>query len=185
MILIAGLGNPGKEYYLTRHNAGFVVVGRLSESLGITESKRKFKSRTAFASFSEKSILLMQPLTYMNESGSAISLARKFYKDEINRILIIHDDIDLEFGKLKFKKNGGYSGHKGLISISQMNGNTEFDRLRFGVGRPPGIKTAADYVLKKFSRDEQKELDLLLAVSVDAIKDYIVFDIDYCMNKYN
>jgi len=185
MILIAGLGNPGKEYYLTRHNIGFIVIDKFLESLGIRDSKRKFKSKTAFASFADKSILLMQPLTYMNESGSAILLARKFYKDEINRLFIIHDDIDLEFGKLKFKKNGGNAGHKGLISISQMNGNAEFDRLRFGVGRPPGIKDAADYVLKKFSKIEQKDLEQLLMISVDAIKDYISFDIDYCMNKYN
>ncbi len=185
MILIAGLGNPDKEYYLTRHNIGFIVIEKFLESLGVKDRKRKFKSKTASALVAGESILVMQPLTYMNESGFAVSMARKFYKDEIKKILVVHDDIDLEFGKLKFKRNGGNAGHKGLISISQLNGNIEFDRLRFGVGRPPGVKAAADYVLKNFSKTEQKELDLLLALSVDALKDYIGFDIDYCMNKYN
>ncbi len=185
MILIAGLGNPGKEYYLTRHNIGFIVIDKFLESLGVKDKKRKFKSKIASAVFADVPILVIQPLTFMNESGFAVSMARKFYKDEIKKIFVVHDDIDLEFGKLKFKRNGGNAGHKGLISISQANGNTEFDRLRFGVGRPPGVKAAADYVLRNFSKAEQKELDLLLTLSVDAIKDYINFDIDYCMNKYN
>ncbi|MDD5659355.1 MAG: aminoacyl-tRNA hydrolase [Actinomycetota bacterium] len=185
MILIAGLGNPGKEYYLTRHNIGFIVAEKFLESLGIKGKKRKFKSKIAYTLLENIPVLIMQPLTFMNESGFAVLMARKFYKNEIKKILVVHDDIDLEFGKLKFKKNGGNAGHKGLISISQVNDNVGFDRLRFGVGRPPGVKTAADYVLKKFSGNEQKELDLLLSLSVDAIKDYIGFDIEYCMNKYN
>ncbi|MCX6384528.1 MAG: aminoacyl-tRNA hydrolase [Actinobacteria bacterium] len=185
MILIAGLGNPGKEYYLTRHNAGFILLDKLLGNLGVKDRKRKFKSKIAFASFAEKSILFMQPLTFMNESGSAVLQARKFYKNEIDRLLIVHDDIDIEFGKIKFKKNGGSAGHKGLLSIAHLNADVKSDRLRFGVGRPPGIKAVANYVLKNFSKAEQKELDLLLAAAIDAIKDYISFDIDYCMNKYN
>ncbi len=185
MILIAGLGNPGKEYYLTRHNAGFLLVDRLLDNLEVKDRKRKFKSKTAFAYFAEKTILFIQPLTFMNESGSAVLQARKFYKDEIQKILIVHDDIDIEFGKMKFKKNGGNAGHKGLISISQHNSGVALDRLRLGVGRPPGIKTAANYVLKNFTKTEQKELSQVFETAMEAIKDYIVFDIEYCMNKYN
>jgi peptidyl-tRNA hydrolase, PTH1 family len=185
MILIAGLGNPGKEYYLTRHNAGFLLVERLLDNLEVKDRKRKFKSKIAFASFEEKKVLFMQPLTFMNESGSAVLQARKFYKDEIKKILIMHDDIDIEFGKIRFKKSGGNGGHKGLISITQHNSGIEFDRLRLGVGRPPGIKAAANYVLKNFTKTEQKELLQIFDMAAEAVKDYINFDIDYCMNKYN
>ena len=185
MILIAGLGNPGKEYYLTRHNAGFLLVDRLFDNLELKDKKRKFKSKIAFASFAEKTILFIQPLTFMNESGSAVSQARKFYKDDIQKILVVHDDIDIEFGKIRFKKNGGNGGHKGLISISQLNSGIEFDRLRLGVGRPPGIKAAANYVLKNFTKTEQKELTVVFETAMEAIKDYAGFDMEYCMNKYN
>lgn len=184
MILIAGLGNPGKQYYLTRHNIGFILIDKFLESLSVKEKKRKYKSKTALISFDGGTVLVMQPLTFMNESGSAVLLARNFYKD-VHKILVIHDDIDLEFGIIKFKKNGGNAGHKGLISISHLNPGVKIDRLRFGVGRPPGIKAAADYVLNNFTKDEQKELDVIIAAAIDALKDYIMFDIDYCMNKYN
>ncbi|MHB1347169.1 MAG: aminoacyl-tRNA hydrolase [Candidatus Humimicrobiaceae bacterium] len=185
MILIAGLGNPGKEYYLTRHNAGFLLVDRLLDDLEIKDKKRKFKSVTAFASFDEKTILFIQPLTFMNESGSAVLQARKFYKDEIQKILVVHDDIDIEFGKIRFKKNGGNAGHKGLVSISAHNSGVVIDRLRIGVGRPPGIKTAANYVLKNFTKTEQKELSQVFETAAEAVKDYISSGIEYCMNKYN
>jgi len=185
MILIAGLGNPGKEYYYTRHNAGFLVIDKILENLNINERKRKFKSKVAFANFEGKPILFMQPLTFMNDSGVAILQARKFYKDEIERILIIHDDIDLDFKTIKFKKNGGTAGHKGLNSILNLNPNLEFDRLRIGVGRPPGVKTAANYVLKNFNKSQLEEFENILQICVEAVKDYILFDIEYCMNKYN
>jgi PTH1 family peptidyl-tRNA hydrolase len=185
MILIAGLGNPGKEYYLTRHNAGFLLTDMLIENLEAGDKKRKFKSKTAIARFAEKIILFLQPLTFMNESGSAVLQARKFYKNDIDRILVVHDDIDIEFGKIKFKKNGGNAGHKGLISISQANTGIDFERLRIGVGRPPGVKAAANYVLKNFTKTEQKEFSEVFNKAVEAVKDYIIFDIEYCMNKYN
>jgi len=185
MILIAGLGNPGKEYCLTRHNAGFLLVDRLLDVLDVKDKKRKFKSKTAFAILAEKKVLFLQPLTFMNESGFAVLQARKFYKHEIEKIFVIHDDIDIEFGKIRFKKMGGNGGHKGLISIAQHNPGIEFERLRIGVGRPPGVKAAANYVLKNFSKTEQKELLSIFENSVDAVKDYISFGIEYCMNKYN
>jgi PTH1 family peptidyl-tRNA hydrolase len=185
MILIAGLGNPGKEYFLTRHNAGFLLVDRLLDNLEVKDKKRKFKAKIAFASFAEKTILFIQPLTFMNESGFAVLQARKFYKNEIQKILIVHDDIDIEFGKIRFKKNGGNAGHKGLISIAHLNHGIEFDRLRLGVGRPRGVKAAANYVLKNFTKTEQKELSQVFETATEAVKDYIDFDIEYCMNKYN
>jgi len=185
MILIAGLGNLGKEYYLTRHNVGFLIIDMILDNLGVKDKKRKFKSKAAFVSFAEKKILFIQPLTFMNESGSAILQTRNFYKDEIQKILIIHDDIDIEFGKIKFKQSGGNAGHKGLISITHLNSGVNFDRLRLGVGRPPGTKTAANYVLRNFTKAEQKELLMVFETALEAVKDYIVFDTEYCMNKYN
>jgi len=185
MILIAGLGNPGKDYELTRHNVGFLIVNKFAESLCNVKFYSKFKSQIAITDFNSEKIILLKPQTFMNESGSAISLALNFYKNEINQILVVHDDIDLEFGVIKFKKNGGTAGHKGLESIVQSIGDSDFDRLRFGVGRPPGLKEAANYVLKKFNKNELKKLDIFIDLSVCAIKDYISNGINYCMNKYN
>jgi PTH1 family peptidyl-tRNA hydrolase len=185
MILIAGLGNPGKDYTLTRHNVGFIVVDNFISKFDIVAKSRKFKSNTTYLDVDDKKVIVLKPLTYMNDSGSSISMVLKFYKEEISKILVIHDDIDLEFGVLRFKKNGGTAGHKGLESITAHLKDKSFDRLRFGVGRPPGQKSAARYVLKRFDSRELKELDVICEKASDAIKDYIDFGIDYCMNKYN
>lgn len=185
MILIAGLGNPGKDYINTRHNIGFLIADKFLNKFDQVQKSRKFKSKTACISIKDKKILVLKPLTFMNDSGSSLSLALKFFKQEIKQILVIHDDIDLDFGVLKFKKNGGTAGHKGLESIVSHLKTSDFDRLRFGVGRPPGMKSAADYVLKKFNCRELKELELLCEKAAETLTDYIEYGIDYCMNKYN
>jgi len=185
MILIAGLGNPGKEYIDTRHNIGFLVIDNLLDSFGVSCLKRKFKAKYCEIAFEDKKIIALKPQTFMNESGLSIASAKKFYGQELNRILIIHDDIDLPLGSMKFKRNGGTAGHNGLNSIKKHIKTDQFDRLRFGVGRPSGLKSAAGYVLKNFKKIEKKEVDILLENSVQAIKDYIISDIEFCMNKYN
>jgi len=185
MILIAGLGNPGKDYAFTRHNIGFIVADTFINKFDITAKNRKFRSNTTYLNVDNKKVVVLKPLTYMNDSGSALSMVLKFYKEEISKILVVHDDIDLEFGILRFKKNGGTAGHKGLESIATYLKDESFDRLRLGVGRPPGQKNAAQYVLKKFNSRELKELEIICEKASDGIKDYIDFGIDYCMNKYN
>lgn len=185
MILIAGLGNPGKDYILTRHNVGFMIADKLISRTGEIQRSRKFKSNTAYLNIKDKKIIVLKPLTFMNDSGSSLSMAIKFFKEEIKNILVIHDDIDLEFGVIKYKKGGGTAGHKGLESIASHLKDRNFERLRFGVGRPPGQKRAADYVLKKFSARELKELEILCENASESVIDYIDYGIEYCMNKYN
>jgi peptidyl-tRNA hydrolase, PTH1 family len=186
MILIIGLGNPGKEYELTRHNIGFVIIDKIIGNLeGSGIQYHKYESLIIENYYRDKKVTLLKPMTFMNNSGSAVS---KFYRnssDEIESILVMHDDLDVEFGQVKLKAGGGSGGHNGLDSIIRKLDNCDFDRLRFGVGRPTGRKNAADFVLTKFKKTEMAELPFLVDKSVEAVKDYISRGIDYTMNKYN
>ena len=185
MILIVGLGNPGEEYKFTRHNIGFIIIDKLAEILDKKIQYFKFNSSIIESFYSKKKLLLVKPLTFMNNSGGAVSSICNFYKSQIKSILIINDDIDIELGEIRLKANGGTGGHKGLESIVRSLGNASFDRLKFGVGRPPGRKDAASYVLDEFKKSEACEVEISIQRSVDAIKDYIINGIEYSMNKYN
>jgi peptidyl-tRNA hydrolase, PTH1 family len=185
MILIIGLGNPGTEYALTRHNIGFLILDRIIEDLERKKEYLKFRSAMTESEVSGKKVLLQRPLTYMNDSGISVNLLLKKTEVDFEKKIIIHDDIDIEFGKIKFKKDGGTAGHRGLESIKNITGSFEFDRLRFGVGRPAGTKTAANYVLKKFLKRELEEIPVLVELCAQAILDYIEKDVAFCMNKYN
>lgn len=209
MILIVGLGNPGKEYSNTRHNVGFLIVDRLALNLDVSNFKKRFTSEYCLVSFSanennnennnninnrnikkastclKEELLLVKPLTFVNNSGIAVVKFFKFYKEKINRILIIHDDLDIEFGFIRFKKGGSSGGHNGVESIIRTLNSDNFDRLRFGISRPVANKDPADYVLSSFNKSEEKQLFNLVDFSVEAIKQYIVYGIEYVMNIYN
>lgn len=185
MILIVGLGNPGKEYTGTRHNIGFEIIEELASGTCSGNKYTKFNSTAYDAEISDTRLLLLKPQTFMNNSGSALAGALKSYGEEIERILVIHDDIDIEFGQIKLKKGGSTAGHRGLESIYSKTQTLDFDRLRFGVGRPPGRMEASSYVLRRFNKSELKEVEFLIRLSVDAIKDYITDGIDFASNKYN
>jgi peptidyl-tRNA hydrolase, PTH1 family len=185
MIFIVGLGNPGKEYQDTRHNAGFILLDRLLEIYGNPKPLSKFNGLIYKQNFSGKEILCIRPKTFMNLSGVTVSAAARHFEDILEKILVIHDDLDIEFGRIRFKTGGGTGGHNGLDSIIKSLGRTDFDRLRIGVGRPPGKMDPADFVLSKFKKSERKELNLTISLAVDAISDYIDHGIDYVMNKYN
>jgi len=216
MIFIVGLGNPGEKYRQTRHNIGFVIVDAFLNLHQNYSTFIKFNSEISRLIYCQKEILLLKPLTFMNNSGKPVASAMSFYssnntanssyeiqdkniqdkdtqdkniQDKNNKtadkLLIIHDDIDIEFGKIRLKRGGGTGGHNGLESVAGHLGNSDFDRLRFGLGRPPGTKDPADFVLSNFSRAEKKEIEQCLQVALDAIDDYIANGIDYTMNKYN
>jgi len=185
MILIAGLGNPGEEHRLTRHNIGFLIIDKFAEALDRKKDYHKFNSSIVESSYNGKKLLLIKPLTFMNNSGNAVASVYNLFKDEIDSILVISDDIDIKLGEIRFKVNGGTGGHKGLESIVRRLVNVDFDRLRFGVSRPPGRKNASDYVLEEFKRNEISEAEVGIQRAADAVKDYIVNGIEYCMNKYN
>ena len=185
MILIIGLGNPGSDYLKTRHNIGFEIIEELASSLVSGSQYTKFNSIAVNSAFSGHDLVLLKPQTYMNNSGSAVAGAIDLYEKDLTGILVIHDDIDLEFGRLKIKKGGSTAGHRGLQSIFEKTGRLDFDRLRFGVGRPPGRMEASVYVLRNFKKNEVRELDYLKSRAVDIIRDYIENGIEHAANKYN
>jgi peptidyl-tRNA hydrolase, PTH1 family len=185
MILIVGLGNPGKKYELTRHNIGFKIIDRFAESLDGKNCYRRFISVVTESSYENNKLIILKPQTFMNKSGDAVALCFNYFKNKINSVLIVHDDIDINLGEIRIKKGGSTAGHKGLESIAASLGSYDFDRLRFGVSRPPGRKDAADYVLEEFKRGERQEVKAGIEKSIDIIRNYISEGIEYTMNKYN
>ena len=156
MKLVAGLGNPGREYEGTPHNVGFQVVDLLIEHLGISGFQQKFQSKLCRTSIRGESCLFIKPQTYMNRSGEAVAEFVNFYKIPLEKIVIISDDIDLPPGKVRFRDEGGHGGHNGLRSIIESLGNSNFHRIRFGVGRPADKENVVGYVLGRWSKAEIK-----------------------------
>jgi peptidyl-tRNA hydrolase, PTH1 family len=155
-LLIAGLGNPGREYVGHRHNVGWVIVDELARRHGEPTFHAKFNGRIADARIEGRRVALLKPETYMNESGRSIASATRFYKVPPESLLVAHDDVDLETGRLQARLGGGLAGHNGLRSIAQALGTPEFLRLRVGVGRPGrgDSRDVAAYVLSPFEADE-------------------------------
>ncbi len=183
--LIVGLGNPGREYRDTRHNVGFMVVDALARSLDTTLSRVQSNAIVGSGSLAGKRVILAKPQTYMNLSGQAVGPLMKFYKVPNERLMVIHDDLDLPLGVLRLRPGGGSAGQKGVASIIQRLGSQEFARLRVGIGRPNGSKDAADYVLTGFTRGEHPTADAVLARAVDAVRTFIQDDLDKAMNLFN
>lgn len=164
MWLVVGLGNPGKQYERNRHNVGFRVVERLAERWKAGPLKEKFQGRFAKASFAGTECVLLEPLTFMNLSGESVRKAMDFFKVPVERVIVIHDEMDVPFGELRVKVGGGAAGHNGLRSITS-HATAEFVRVRVGVGRPP--RAGAEWVLSDFSSSEGAELgDVLDAASL-------------------
>jgi PTH1 family peptidyl-tRNA hydrolase len=183
--LIAGLGNPGREYRQTRHNIGFLLLDHLASKLNLTFSRVESKSLVTRGDTSGRRLLLVKPQTYMNLSGQAIGTLAHYYKVPQERILIVYDDVDLPFGLLRLRPAGGSGGHKGMISIIERLGTQEIPRMRMGIGRPPGRMDAADYVLQDFSAAETGELPGILERGVEAVFTFITLGMAAAMNRYN
>ena len=155
--LIAGLGNPGKAYELTRHNIGFMLIDALTQYFESSNYQKKFNSELANASLEKSKIFFAKPQTYMNKSGTSISEITRFYKIPITNIIVIHDDLDLEFLKIKVKTGGGDGGHNGLKSVDSMIGKN-YSRLRIGIAHPGSQERVNNYVLGKFKKDELEKI---------------------------
>jgi PTH1 family peptidyl-tRNA hydrolase len=168
MWLIVGLGNPGKQYEGTRHNIGFRLVEELLRRGGGGAWSSQFKAEVAKADVGRERAVLMKPLTYMNLSGESVQPAMAFFKLPLERIVVVHDDMDLELGRIKLKQGGGHGGHNGIRDIAQRIG-PEFLRVRLGVGRPRGASTASKHVLGGFGREEQPAVERLLIDGADAV----------------
>lgn len=183
--LIVGLGNPGPKYHNNRHNVGFMVADALGDRVNITIRRFEFRALIGKGDYAGARLILAKPQTYMNNSGQAVSALVNFYKIPTEKILVIHDDLDLPFGTLRMRPQGGAGGQRGLGSIIAKLNTQNFARLRVGISRPPGRMDPSDYVLHDFDPPEEEMLPEVLETAVEAIKMFIIEDIEKAMNKFN
>ncbi len=185
MILIAGLGNPGKEYENTRHNAGFLVLDTLAQKLGADLSERKHRALCGKAVIGGQKVILLKPQTYMNSSGESIRAAADYYKVPPEDILVVYDDISLAPGQLRIRAKGSAGGHNGIKSIIAHLGTQEFPRVKVGIGEKPPRMDLADYVLGHFSSGEKKIMEEAAKEAADAICEIVNVGIEQAMNDHN
>ena len=183
--LIAGLGNPGKDYQNNRHNVGFMAINVIAKELGFSNIKVKSKSVVLEGKWNNKKVILVKPQTFMNLSGTAVSSLVRFYKVELENLIVIHDDLDLPSLSIRLRPGGGAAGQKGIASIIQQLGSQQFNRVRIGIGRPSGRMDPADYVLQNFSKQEEKELSFLFETVTKAVIMIMESRIEIAMNKFN
>jgi PTH1 family peptidyl-tRNA hydrolase len=183
--LVVGLGNPGQIYSGTRHNAGFMVIDEVANAFSIGLLKRKFNVQFGTGSVDGVKVVLAKPMDFMNRSGSPVQQIAGYFRISCEDILVVHDDIDLEFGRLKIKEKGGDGGHKGVRSIMDAFGGGDFPRLRIGVGRPDAENNAADYVLDNFAFEEKKVLSRIIASAKDAVVTILCKGTKEGMNRFN
>ncbi|PWV73293.1 peptidyl-tRNA hydrolase, PTH1 family [Prauserella marina] len=184
-VLLVGLGNPGPRYSGNRHNVGFLVLDELAARIG-----GKFKGHKGGADVLEgrvagRKTVLAKPRSFMNLSGGPVAGTARFYKVDPSAIVVVHDELDVDFGALKLKFGGGDNGHNGLRSITKSLGTKDYYRVRFGVGRPPGRMDPADYVLKDFGTVERKELALNIDRCADAVEELLGKGLTSAQNTYH
>lgn len=185
MYLIAGLGNPGREYENTRHNAGFLAIDRLAEKLGADVSEKKHKGLCGKGVIDGEKVILLKPLTYMNSSGESLRAAADYYKIAPDHVIVIYDDINLAPGQLRIRAKGSAGGHNGIKSIIAHLGTQDFPRVRVGVGEKPPRMDLADYVLGHFSKEETKIMDEAAGEAADAVCEIVIKGIARAMNDHN
>ena len=190
MWLVAGLGNPGREYEHNRHNVGFMVADLIAGRTGV----RFGRHRRAVGDAAEArlgvggdapALVLVKPLTYMNLSGGPVAALAAFYKVPASQVIAVHDELDLPYGTVRTKLGGGEGGHNGLRSISQSLSTRDFLRVRVGIGRPPGRQDPADYVLSDFSSTQRKELDFVVDRAADVVESLIRLGLEPTQNAFH
>ncbi len=182
--LIVGLGNPGSRYQWTRHNAGFMVLDRLSHLAGIPVAKKGSSALSGEGFWLGHRLILLKPQTFMNLSGRSLAEVARFYKIHNEEIIVVHDDLDIPFGSVRLKKGGGHGGHNGLRSILSDFGTGDFIRLRIGIGRPVR-GDVVDYVLQPFSANEMQDLASVLDGAVDTLESLFTDGLEKTMSLYN
>lgn len=184
--LFVGLGNPGDRYAHTRHNVGADVIALVTARHSSALRPSRHQALVAEVTIASQRVVLAFPQTFMNESGRSVQLlVRRHGVADPERIVVVHDELDLPIGRLKLKSGGGLAGHNGLKSIEQHLHTRAFRRLRIGVGKPPGRQSGADYVLRRPGKAEQAELDVVFAEAADAIETIVSDGFDVAMNRYN
>ncbi len=186
MYAIVGLGNHGSKYQLTRHNIGFLVADGLHNFVGANTYNNEKKALVAKANVEGERALLIKPQTYMNNSGESVTALLNYYKIDIKNLIVIQDDIDQEFGKIKLQQARGHGGHNGIRNIHQLLGTNDYVRLKFGVGRPNGKMDVADYVLQNFNDNELEQLkDEFLGLACDAVSSFVKNGFTKTANIFN
>jgi len=187
MLLVVGLGNPGKEYVSHRHNVGFMAVEAIAERARADAFREKFSGVWARATLGDEQAVLLEPMTYMNESGRSVQPAMAFFKIAPAQTIVIHDELDLPFGEVRLKFGGGHAGHNGLRSIMSHVGTGDFARVRVGVGRPPpGFRgDVADYVLSSFDAIERARLPDILKLVTETVLEVATRGVAAAMNVRN
>jgi PTH1 family peptidyl-tRNA hydrolase len=183
--LVVGLGNPGPGYSGNRHNVGFMVIDLLAGRMGGRFKAHKSRSDVLEGRLAGERVVLAKPRSYMNDSGGPVSAVRDFFKTPLERVLVVHDELDLPYGGLRLKLGGGDNGHNGLRSIRRSLGSGDFNRVRFGIGRPPGSMDAAAFVLRDFGTVERKELELNIDRAADAVEALLAEGLERAQNSYN
>lgn len=185
MFLVVGLGNPGRRYEKTRHNAGFLVADRLAARAGVFCDRAQLGALVCRATLVGTDAVLAKPQSFMNLSGQAAASLRGFYKVEIPDCVVVHDDLDIPFGEIRVKVGGGHGGHNGLRDLNEKLGGPGYTRVRFGVSRPPEGWDTADYVLTAWSDREQAELGALVDRAADAVEAVLRDGVSRAMNSFN
>ncbi len=185
MYLIAGLGNPGKKYEGSRHNLGFRVIEALSRRLQAGKPTHKHRAICVVTEYKTEQVMLAQPLTFMNRSGIAVNELVRNYHVELNSLLVIFDDLDLPPGEIRLKKKGGSAGHRGIQSVIDVLGTSEFPRLRIGVGKPPPYTDGAEYVLRPIEPADDELINEAVERAVEAALLFISEGLETAMNYYN
>jgi peptidyl-tRNA hydrolase, PTH1 family len=189
--LVVGLGNPGPQYASTRHNIGVMALDRLTDSLnGRLGTHRRcraevFEGRFGPLGHGATRVVLARSRSYMNESGGPVACLMEFYKVPLEQLVVLHDELDLPLGGLRIKQGGGDNGHNGLRSLRQSLGSGDFQRIRLGIGRPPGRQDPADFVLRAFASSERTEVELLVGEAVDATEVLVRQGLEAAQNQFN
>ena len=185
MYLIAGLGNPTRQYEHTRHNAGFDCIDILAEKLGIKVNRSRGKALVGKGVLGGEQVILAKPQTFMNLSGQAVASLLNYYKTDTGHLIVVYDDSDLDVGKIRIRKSGSSGGHNGMKDIISMTGTQDFIRVRVGIGKRPEYMEMPDYVLGRPAGQERQLLDEALAKAARAVEDIIENAPDHAMNMFN
>ena len=185
MYIIVGLGNPVDKYAKTRHNVGFNVIDLLAKEYSIDVSKIKHKALTGEGRVGTEKVILVKPITYMNLSGESVADICNYYNIDLENLIVIYDDIDLDIGKIRIRKKGSGGTHNGMRSIIKCLGSNEFPRVRVGISRPQNGQDLADFVLSRFSKEDEKNLQESYEHAVAAVDCAIRENLDLAMNRYN
>lgn len=185
MKLAAGLGNPGSRYQSNRHNIGFMILDRLADQHRIGMAQQRFGAFFGKGVIAGHPLVLVKPQEYMNRSGAAVKKFFDYFRIAVSDVIVVHDDLDLPFGVIRMKSGGGSGGHKGLTSVIDHLGDVDFNRMRFGVGKPDRREMVEGYVLSPFSADEMDRLPQLIATATEMLTEMLFSGIQAAMCKYH